>query len=74
MNESVERPSSIGMKRLDLHGTVVAVLRPTSVTRGLAVTTNREATMDSIQIDLHKRESQLNLECCARTEQKSTPN
>lgn len=49
------------MKRLDLHGHVVAVFAPRQ-TRGLCrITLDREARrpMDTIGFDLHKRESQL---------------
>src|SRR3970282_1828739 len=49
------------MKRLDLHGNVVAVCCSTANTRSTPQQSNREASrpMDTIGIDLHKRESQL---------------
>ena len=49
------------MKRLDLHGNVVAVFRSTANTRSMPHQLDCEASrpMDTIGIDLHKRESQL---------------
>ncbi|MGH9888834.1 MAG: IS110 family transposase [bacterium] len=52
------------MKRLDLHGDVVAVFRSTVKHAVNAASTNREASRpmelkDTIGLDLHKRESQL---------------
>jgi xanthine/CO dehydrogenase XdhC/CoxF family maturation factor len=48
------------MKRLDLHGDVVALFRPTGLYAiRVAGRTGRPAAMDMIGLDLHKRESQL---------------
>jgi transposase len=46
------------MKRLDLHGDVVALFRPTGFHAVIAAKPGRPA-MDTIGLDLHKRESQL---------------
>lgn len=40
----LSNPSSVGMTRLDLHGNVVAVFRPTGVHAVNAAPTNREAS------------------------------
>ena len=50
------------MKRLDLHGNVVAVLRPTgvhAVKDSMPQRPTGRPAVDSIGLDLHKRESQL---------------
>jgi len=47
------------MKRLDLHGGVVAQFRPTGFSRGLSRNKPGRPAMDTIGLDLHKRESQL---------------
>lgn len=47
------------MKRLDLHGHVVAVCAPQAYTRSAPQQPTGRPAVDSIGIDLHKRESQL---------------
>lgn len=47
------------MKRLDPHGNVVAVYAPQVYTRSVPQQLTRGPAVDSIGIDLHKRESQL---------------
>ena len=47
------------MRRLDLDGFVVAVLRPEAYTRSMPQQPIARPAADSIGLDLHKRESQL---------------